>query len=522
MKKMFSINACLLILLPFLKVQSESKIFRYALKGDIRSMDPHHFFEGGNKSFLENIYEAPVRRDKNLKLIPALATEWENIAPTVWRFKLRQNVKFHDGTPFTAEDLIFSVARAKSPSSDFKGALVSIKEVKKIDDYTVDIITHEPDAILPDELISCPIMSKVWCEKHKVLTPLTVKSKSLHYADFHTNGTGAFKLKERVPDLKTVLIKHNAWWDISQGNVESVEMMPIHSDATRVSALLSGKIHMMTQVPLQDIQALRLNKALKIYHTQGNRTIFLGLNLLPKEGDEQKASNPLQNILARKALYQAINEEGLRHNIMRGFSQPAALMIAPSIGGYKADLDKRYPYDVNQAKQLLTQAGYGQGLNLSMECSNDRYIHDEKICTSLVGMFAKVGIHVNLTTKTKTKFFADLRKQVPSLYLFGWSASTNDAHGAFYHLALTKKEGQGEFNYGGYSNKQFDDLIQAAHKELNKQKRLELLGKAMEIHKQDIGHIPLHHEPVVWAAQKNVKLEQRPDDYFTFYKVSIQ
>jgi peptide/nickel transport system substrate-binding protein len=528
LKMLHSFKGCFykrLVLSFFLLVgalsYTEAKELKYAAGGDANSMDPHKLYEGTTVSFLENIYEALGRRNDKLHLIPALATEWKNIEPTVWQFKLRQNVKFHDGTPFTADDVIFSLKRAQSESSDFKGAVASVKEIKKIDEHTIDIITIGKDPILPDEMISCPIVSKLWCEKNKTLVPASAKSTEQNYADMHANGTGAFKLKERIPDVKTVVIKHNEWWDTERGNVETVIMTPIKSDATRVSALLSGEVDMIRNVPLQDINRLQKESKLQVHRMDGTRTIFLGMDMKSEKlGD---GPNPLRDVRVRKALYQAIDSESLHKRIMRGFSEPTALMVASSVQGYDGNLNQRYPYDIQNAKKLLKEAGFEKGFALNMACPNDRYVNDEKICSAVVGMFAKMGVKVNLTTKTKSQFFADVFKKAPHLYLFGWSPTTIDAHDTLYSLVSTKKEnGQGKFNIGEYSNPQFDKGVDEAHIELDAKKRSGLLSEAMKIHQQEIGHLPLHNEVVIWASQKNVKLEQRPDDYFRFYKVSIQ
>ncbi len=206
-------------------------------------MDPYARQETFLLSFDSNMYEPLVRRDKTLKLEPALAVSWSQPNPTTWRFKLRQGVKFHDGSPFTADDVVFSFDRVRDPGSNMKTAVATVKEVKKIDDFTVDFITNGPDPILPDEITTWDIMSKAWCEKNNTAHPADITKNEESYATNHANGTGPFVLKEREPDVKTVLVPIPGWWDKPQHNLDRGDL-PAHRqrlDARRGAALGRGR-----------------------------------------------------------------------------------------------------------------------------------------------------------------------------------------------------------------------------------------------------------------------------------------
>src|SRR3954451_3222541 len=242
----------LLLLIAFGVAQADAKTFRYAYRIDPASLDPHALAETFTLSWLGQVYEPLVGRGKNLELVPALATKWEQTDPKTWRFHLRPNVKFHGGEPFTADDVIFSVTRAKAEGSDMAYTVNSVKEVKKIDDLTVDFILETPNPILPMQTTSTYMMSKAWAEKNGATAPASVKKKVENFATNNTNGTGPFKIQARQVGVKTTLVPHTAWWGPKEHNLTEVVFTPIQADATRVAALLSGEIDMMYPVPQQD------------------------------------------------------------------------------------------------------------------------------------------------------------------------------------------------------------------------------------------------------------------------------
>jgi peptide/nickel transport system substrate-binding protein len=489
--------------------------FRFADQGDAVSMDPHSLNESLQLTITGNIYEPLVGRGKKLELIPLLATSWKQIAPTVWRFNLRQNVKWHDGTPFNADDVVFSYERSKVDGSDMKTKMGSIKEVKKVDDNTVDFVTNEPFPILPDTLNTWYIMSKVWCEKNNAAAPVDVRKGKENAATLRANGTGPFMLKAREPGVRTVFVPNPAYWDKVESNITEAIFTPIKNDATRVAALVSGDIDMMEPVPLQDIDRLKAAGNLNVLQGPELRTIFLGMDQSRDEllFSNIKGKNPFKDKRVRQAFYQAIDIEAIKSRIMRGASTPTNLMIAPGIKGFVADMNKRMPYDPVAAKKLLTEAGYPNGFDVGMNCPNDRYVNDASICQAVAAMLAKIDVKVDLMAETKVTYFPKILSRNTSFYLLGWTPDSYDAQNAIYALLMTPApSGQGLFNLGTYSNKRVDELGVQIASELDQTKRNAMIAELFKIHADEVGTLPLHQQALAWAAKKNIELVQLADN----------
>ena len=335
------------------------KVFRWANDGDSNSMDPYARQETFLLAFDSNMYEPLVQHDEQLRPEPALATEWSQTAPDVWRFKLRRGVKFHDGSPFTADDVVFSYQRVTGPGSNLSASVTLVKEVKKIDDYTVDFVTKGPDPILPNEIFAWDIMSKSWCEKNGVERAADLTKSEENYATGHANGTGPFILADRQPGVQTTLVKNPNWWGKPKFNIDKAVFHRIADQHTRIAALLSGDLDMVYTVPPQDIETIAKTPHLKIIQGPELRTIYLGFDVARDELLESnvKGKNPMKDIRVRKAFYQAIDEEAIKNKVMRGYANPIGSIITPADHGYSKDADKRLPYDIAKAKALLGEAG---------------------------------------------------------------------------------------------------------------------------------------------------------------------
>jgi peptide/nickel transport system substrate-binding protein len=486
---------------------ASAKTFRYADQGDVLSMDPYMFNEALLLNFDGNMYESLVGLNKKLELEPGLATEWKQTSPTVWRFKLRPNVKFHDGSPFTADDVLFSLERARSASSDMKTYVAAIKEIKKVDALTIDIVTTAPFPILPRNIAFWYVMPKAWCEKNGATQPVDVRKGTENYASTHENGTGPFMLKSREPGVRTVLVPNPSWWGKAEHNVTEAIFTPVANAATRVAALISGEIDMMEPVPLQDIPRIEGSAELKVVHGMEARTIFLGMDQKRDEllFSNVKGKNPFKDKRVRQAFYQAIDIEAIKSRIMRNTSTPTGEMIAPMINGFVPELNKRLPYDPDKAKKLLAEAGYGSGFEVGMNCPNDRYVNDAEICQAVATMLARIGIKVNLMAETKAIFFPKVLRRDTSFYMLGWTPSSLDAHNALFALMATPADnGQGQFNLGAYSNPKVDELTAKIASENDQAKRQAMIAEAFKIHADDVGHLPLHQQPIVWGMKKGI------------------
>jgi peptide/nickel transport system substrate-binding protein len=498
---------------------------RVANQGDAVSMDPHSLNESLQLSLTGNVYEPLVGRDKKLGLEAALATKWAQTAPTVWRFDLRRNVKFHDGTPFTAEDVVFSFARASGDGSDMKGYTSAIKQVRKVDDHTVEIETAAPFPILPDVISLVYIMSKKWSEDNKAEKPVDKRKGVENTASFRANGTGPYRLRERQPSARSTFVRNAAYWGKVEGNVDEVIFTPIGNDATRVAAMLSGEIDVMEPVPLQDVERLKSNPNINVLQGPELRTIFLGMDQKRDElqFSSVKGKNPFKDRRVRQAFYQAIDIETIKTRVMRNAATPTGLMVAPGIKGFVADLNKRLPHDPEAAKKLLADAGYPSGFEVGMNCPNDRYVNDGEICQAVAANLARIGVKVNLQAESKATYFPKILRRDTSFYLLGWTPGTYDSHNPLSSLMATPNDkGQGQFNLGSYSNAKLDDLTARIQSETDQTRRQAMITEAFKIHQDDVGHIPLHQQALAWAMKKNVTLVQLADNFMPFKYISIK
>jgi len=494
-------------------------------QGDALSMDPHSLNESLQLTVLENVYEPLVYRDRNYKLTPGLATNWKQTAPTVWHFDLRKGVQFHDGTPFTADDVIFSYERAKSDGSDMKTYVGQVKEIKKINDHSIDIITTQPFPILPEVFYRWFIMSKKWCETNQATKPVDRRKGIENAASFRANGTGPYRVRERQPNVRTTFVRNGSYWGKIDGNVDEVIFNVIGNDATRVAALVSGEIDFMEPVPVQDVDRIKASPNLKVMQGPELRVIFLGMD---QKRDELlfsniKGKNPFKDKRVRQAFYQAIDIEGIKRTVMRGASTPIAEMFPAQVNGFAPDLNKRLPYDPEASKKLLAEAGYPNGFEVTMNCPNDRYVNDAAICQAVSANLARVGVKIKLEAETKGTYFPKILRRDTSFYMLGWTSSTVDAHNVLYSIMSSPGDGgRGQFNLGAYSNPKVDELTEKIASETDVKKRTDMIHEAIKLHEDDIGHIPLHQQALNWGMKKNIDMVQLPGNEMVWKYVTVK
>ena len=517
--------ASLAVALSGASVLATAQTIRIANQGDALSMDPHSLNESLQLSVTQNVYETLTGRNKDLSLAPLLATSWKQTSPTVWRFELRKGVKFQDGTPFTADDVLFSMARAGGEGSDMKSYTNDFKAVRKVDDFTVEIETKVPFPILPDVVSQVAIMSKKWCEENKATQPVDRRKGIENTASFKANGTGPFMVVERQPDVRTTFKRNPTYWGKVEGNVQDVIFTKIANPATRVAALLSGEVDVMEPVPVQDLARVNATANAKVIVGPELRTIFLGMDQKRDEllYSSVKGKNPFKDKRVRQAFYQAIDIQGIKRTVMRDASRPTGLMVGPGINGWSEAMDKRLPYDVNAAKKLMADAGYAQGFEVSMNCPNDRYVNDAQICQAVAANLAKINVKINLVAETKGTYFPKILRRDTSFYMLGWTPSTYDSHNALNALMATPDDsGTGQFNLGAYSNPKLDELTKKIQAETDKAKRNAMIKEAFDIHTADIGHLPLHQQSLAWGVSKKVTLTQLADNFMLFKWMSIK
>jgi peptide/nickel transport system substrate-binding protein len=503
----------------------EAQTLRWATQGDIQTMDPDSRNESLTNSLNGQIYETLTGRDKDLNIVPMLALSWEQTGPLQWRMKLRPNVKFGDGTPFTADDVVFSVKRAQEKSSDIKVYAGAMGEPKKIDDLTVEFNLKDVNPIFLQHANSVFIMSKAWCEKNNTTKPQDFAAGEQSYTALNANGTGPYMLVSRQPDVKTVYKRNPYWWGKYTGNVKDVIYTPIKSNSTRVAALISGELDFMLDPPPTDTPRLRNTPNVKIIDGPENRIIFIGMD----QGRDEllyssvKGKNPFKDQRVRQALYQGVDEESIKNKLMRGQAAPTGATMVSPLGTYNdPTLEKRLPFDVDASKKLLTAAGYPDGFEVTLDCPNDRYVNDEEICKTLASMWARINIKVKVNTMPRSIYFAKLTKLDTSLYMLGWGGSVTDAETTLTPIYRTRGPGGiGDFNYGQVNNPKMDQLAAQSSKEPDPVKREALIKAAIKEHNDQVHHIPLHRQFIPWATRSNVEVVHRADNWLEWAWVKI-
>jgi peptide/nickel transport system substrate-binding protein len=526
MKARRALAAAVAAAIAFTALPALAKTLRWSSQGDILTMDPHSQNEGLNNSVADYVYEPLVTRGKDLKIEPCLALSWVLVNPTLMRFKLRPNVKFHDGTPFTADDVVFSVERALQPSSNFKPYLQGVTGAKRVDDLTVEINTSGPNPVLLAQLTEVRMVSRAWANKHNVQKPQDFVAKEETYAARNANGTGPFILKSREADVKTVFVLNSNWWGKMDGNVNEIVYQPIKQNSTRMAALLSGEIDFVLDPAPQDLARLKQDPKVKIVEGNENRTIFYGMDQHRDEllYSSVKGKNPFKDKRVREAFQKAIDVNAIKTQVMRGLSYPTGVMFAPQVDGYPKDLDKVVAVNRDAARKLMADAGYPQGFEVTLDCPNNRYINDEAICVATAAMLAQINVKVKVNAMPRATYFPKIQNFDSSFYMLGWGVPTFDSQYALQSLLHTHvpKAADGDYNLGRYSNPKVDAAIDRLKTEVDGKKRAELAREVTQLHMADVGHIPLHHQVIPWAMRSNVTVVHRADNRLTIKWVKVQ
>jgi len=497
-----------------------AKTLRFASGFDPQSMDPHGLALQYQTRVVSQIYESLVFRDRSFAMEPALAVSWQQLDPKRWRFKLRSGVKFHDGTPFTADDVVFSIERALAKNSQRAFQLRGITEVRKVDELTVDFLLAAPDAVLPEKLIYVGMMSKAWCAAHGVMEPQNYNAKQETYAVRNANGTGPYQLKSYESDARTVLVANPRWWG-KRGNVDEAVYSVIQSDATRLAALVSGQVDFVIDPPFQDVARLKQEGRFKLAEIADIGMQYLGFDQSRDElqfGDV-KGRNPFKDLRVRRAVYQAIDIDAIVAKVLRGQATATGSYVSRLIDGYVPDLERRLPYDPAAARALLKEAGYPDGFGVTLDCVNATF--RAAVCQALASMLAQVGIRTTFQPWPTATFFPKLTQATTSFFEFGWSPGTDPwptlnaivrSHGA---------EGAGTFNGGRYSNPQLDQLLDAIRIEPDLSRRRLLVGDALRIMRADLPLIPLYRRTLTWAMRPDISVTQWPNDILELRFVQI-
>jgi len=505
----------------------QAETLKWARAGDSLTLDPHAQNEGPTHTLAHQMYEGLLQRDMEGQIIPALAMSWSALPdnPNVWQFKLRPDVKFHNGAAFTADDVVYSFNRAKMPTSAMKELLTSIKEVRSVDDMTVDIETNGPNPLLINNLTNLFIMDKDWTEDNGVSAPQDIAAGETTFAASNTNGTGAFMLDSRAVDEKTVLKANPEYWGKGEFPLQISEIIftPINSAATRVAALLSGEVDFIQDVPVQDLKRVDDADGLKVVKAAQNRVIFFGMNTAADdlESDSVEGANPFADVNVRRAMNMAINRDAIQKVVMRGQSDPTNVIMPPFVNGWTEELNALPEGSVDDAKKMMADAGYADGFSVALDCPNDRYINDEAICQALVGMMAKIGVEVNLIARPKAQHFPLIQNKTTDFYMLGWGVPTFDSHYVFNFLVHSTTEDRGSWNNTGFSNADVDAMVVSLESETDLDARNETIGKIWAAVQEEQIYLPVHNQVLNWGMKDGIEFDVQPEDQPHFKFMSM-
>jgi peptide/nickel transport system substrate-binding protein len=491
-----------------------AETLRWARVADALTLDPHAQNEGPTLAVLHHIYESLVSRGTDGSLEPRLATEWMISAedPSIWVFKLREGVTFHDGSAFTAEDVVFSLDRARSESSGFKALHSAVESVSMVDEFTVHVKMSGPSPLYVQNLTNTFIMDKTWAEANDVVMPQNFAAGEENYAVRNTNGSGPYTLVSRDPEVRTVMASFDGHWAPAPAVTEIV-YTPIAEAATRVAALLSGEVDLVQDVPVQDIARLEQTEGVKIVTGPENRNIFFAYDM---SSDRLRSSdagdNPFKKPEVREAMALVLDRDAIQKVVMRGQSQPSAAPLPPFVNGWTEEINAYGAPDYERAAALVAEAGYPDGFTLDVNCPNDRYLNDEAICQALVGMLGRANIKANLVSQTRSLHFPLIENWETDFYMLGWGVPTFDSAYVFDFLVHTREGSYGSFNGSQYSNPEVDAKIEALATMTDLDARNALIAEIWAQVVEDRVFLNVHNQMLAYAMSDNINLDVHPEN----------
>ncbi|MCP4351883.1 MAG: ABC transporter substrate-binding protein [Desulfobacterales bacterium] len=500
-----------ILMIPLAGMSADLKV---GLKSEPSSMDPHYHNIGPNVMLSIHVFDQLIKQDHKQNLKPGLAVSWEPVNDLTWELKLRKGVKFHDGSPFTAKDVEFTMKRIpKVPNSPspFTRFTSHIKKTEIIDPHTIRFSTKEPFPLMATYLSTFSVISKKYGE-------------SANTKDYNSGkamiGTGPYKFVEWVPGDRVVYKRNNDYWGEKEP-WKTVTFKPLSNSSARVAALLAGDVDIVDFLPTPDIERLEKNPDFTISKSVSNRVIYLHIDsdrdvspfVTDKNGKPMK-KNPLKDVRVRRAISKAINRDAIVSKVMEGNAIAAGQLLPDGFFAISPKL-KPEKYDPKGAKKLLADAGWPEGFGLTIHGPNNRYVNDAKICQAIAQMLTRVGIKTKVDTMPKNVFFPRGTKLEFSLLLVGWGSETGEPSsplGALLHT-YDRDKSYGQTNRGRYSNKKMDETLEEALRTVDREKHKQLLIKATEIAMDDLGIIPLHYQVSIWAMKKGLSYTARTDAY---------
>ena len=492
-----------------------AEALRIGLSSDVTAIDPHWNNSGPNVSLATHIFEPLTLTDKNGRLIPGLATSWRAVDPLTWEFKLRQGVKFHDGSEMTADDVVFSLERPTtlqgSPAS-FASFVRPVVGRTVVDKYTVRITTGAPHVLVPYDLNSIMIVSK------------KAAGTNAGNADFDSGkaaiGTGPFKLIAFKRGDRVELARNEAWWG-AKPQWDTVTFRMLSNDAARIAALLSDDVDVVENVPTADVARLAADARFKLDRQISWRTLFWHMDqyrevtpFATDKGGKPLAKNPFKDPRVRLAVSKAINRDAIVSRVMEGLAAPASNLVSPGIFGHNPAI-KIEAYDPAGAKKLLAEAGYPEGFMLTLHAPNNRYVNDARIAETVAALLSRVGIVTRVATQPWASYLPHARAGEYTMALVGWGSSLGDNTIKNHLGTIDEKKGYGAWNFGHYSNPEVDRALERDFTMFDDKAREEAAKSIALLALKDTPVIPMHHEIVSWAMKKGLSYPGRVDQ-FTF------
>lgn len=464
------------------------------------SIDPHWSTLGSQAEALRHVFDTLVDVDETLQLKPGLAVSWTPLDDTTWEFKLREGVTFHDGTPFTAEDVKFSIERIPEVTGPMPMTLYTkyVDTVEVVDDFTLHIKTKGMAPSLPNDFTRLFVVPSE--------TGMDARNEEFNSGE-KAIGTGPYKFVSWQPKGDLVVERYDDYWG-EKSAWEKVTRREIPDDAARVAALKSGQVDLINYVPATDYLSMQGDSSLDTFVSD---SIYI-LNIAPSVKDEEPQpikvngeeveGNPLQDLRVRKALDLAINRDVLVNVVLEGLGTPANQLMPEGFFGYSANIPTP-EYNIDEAKELLAEAGYPDGFEIDFTCTNNRVPGDAVVCEALAQMWSRLGLTVNAQALNGTVYFPAAAREEYTMTMSAWGTLTGEAaytYGALVHTKDAEK-GFGNFNRSGYSNPEFDKLFGEGSQTLDEEARRKLYEQASEVAMEDRALIPTVILQSVWAAK---------------------
>jgi len=477
------------------------------------SIDPHYYTLTPNIMVSRHMFETLTERDANSRMSPGLAESWRLVDETTWEFKLRQGVKFHNGDDFTAEDVAYTLRRVptvQSPSS-FAVYIRSITGVEVVDAHTIRLKTATPYPLLPNDLAQIFIVPRSLGEN--------VASAEFN-AGRATIGTGPYRFVSYDPNNRVEMTRNDNYWG-TRARWDRVNYRIITNSGARVAALLSGDVALIDNVPTADVSRIRNDNRVVLAEGNSVRLIFLGLDTFRDSespdvrgpNGEVLARNPLQDRRVREALSIAINRPAIVQRVMENVALAANQFMPPDSFGFDPSIPA-IGFDPERAKKLLAEAGYPNGLSITLRGPNDRYINDSQIIQVVAQMWSRIGVKTQVEASPLATLIGRLSRFEASAYLLGWSNSTGEPSTSLRAVIGTRdtSRSMGLANYGRYSNPRMDAIADEAMRTLDDTAREKLMQQAMRMGMEDVAVIPLHTQKNVWATRRGLTYEPRVDE----------